>query len=462
MNTGTNDSRAPIDPVTWEDGEMRAALACHDMRTVFFLLRRVGVTQRRIAALTGLSQPEVSRILGGRQVQSYAVLARIADGLAVPRGLMGLVYAPEVDPDTVDGAIGLALYGARVVEEGGAAVQRRAFIALVAQAAIAGLSEPDLARLAQVSGSSAMAVSPVGRVGDSDAAALEDTVSFLRAQDNLSGGGAVRAAATGYLDWAGTLANAPATDIVHRRIQIARADLYSVAGWSAFDAGDHATARRQLATGLAIAKDADQPDLAATALYELGRVFLHANDPDGALKCFQLGQAAAQDADSPYALALVQINSAWAYSEMGKPQHVSSLLARASEELERARGDAPSWLGFMGHAEIHGITGMCYTALSARDRTYAESALEHASLSYHARPESEARSRASDLLAMAAANFRAGDPDAGCRTAHDALALASTVRSSRLTDRQAWIAQGASLYPRHAGARDLVATLATV
>ncbi|PPK67783.1 hypothetical protein CLV40_10613 [Actinokineospora auranticolor] len=30
-----------------------------------------------------------------------------------------------------------------------------------------------------------------------------------------------------------------------------------------------------------------------------------------------------------------------------------------------------------------------------------------------------------------------------------------------LTDRQAWIAQGARLYPRHSGARDLVASLST-
>ena len=59
---------------------------------MFRLLQRVGVSQRRIAALTGQSQSEISEILGGRQVVSYDVLARIADGLGVPRGQLGLAY----------------------------------------------------------------------------------------------------------------------------------------------------------------------------------------------------------------------------------------------------------------------------------------------------------------------------------------------------------------------------------
>src|SRR6478735_12267987 len=71
---------------------MRAALAARDIAGVFRLLQRVGVSQRRIAALTGQSQSEISEILAGRHVVSYEVLARIADGLGVPRGQLGLAY----------------------------------------------------------------------------------------------------------------------------------------------------------------------------------------------------------------------------------------------------------------------------------------------------------------------------------------------------------------------------------
>src|SRR5262245_53134375 len=81
-----------IESSLWHRSDMRSALAVRDIATVFKLLQRVGVSQRRIAALTGQSQSEISEILGGRQVVSYEVLARIADGLGVPRGHLGLAY----------------------------------------------------------------------------------------------------------------------------------------------------------------------------------------------------------------------------------------------------------------------------------------------------------------------------------------------------------------------------------
>src|SRR5256885_3235835 len=101
MNS-TGSQSSPISPEEWEKQEMRNALAAREVSTVYRLLRRTGVSQRQIAAMTGQSQSEVSEILKGRQVMAYDVLARIADGLGVPRGYMGLAY-DEVTADRVDG-----------------------------------------------------------------------------------------------------------------------------------------------------------------------------------------------------------------------------------------------------------------------------------------------------------------------------------------------------------------------
>jgi transcriptional regulator with XRE-family HTH domain len=76
----------------WEQPEMRDALSNRNIIQVYRLLRRRDMSQRQIAALTGQSQSEVSEILKGRQVMAYDVLARIADGLSIPRGYMGLAY----------------------------------------------------------------------------------------------------------------------------------------------------------------------------------------------------------------------------------------------------------------------------------------------------------------------------------------------------------------------------------
>lgn len=82
-------------PSVFDRSDVRVALAQHDLQTVYKVLHRVGVSQRRIAAATGQSQSEISEIVAGRRVTSYALLGRISAGLGVPRGRMGLSYDPE-------------------------------------------------------------------------------------------------------------------------------------------------------------------------------------------------------------------------------------------------------------------------------------------------------------------------------------------------------------------------------
>jgi transcriptional regulator with XRE-family HTH domain len=84
---------------------MRRLLADHDIAGVYRLLHRHGVSQRTIAARTGQSQSEISEIVARhRQVHSYELLVRIAEGLGVPRGWMGLAYDETTQPYiTLDG-----------------------------------------------------------------------------------------------------------------------------------------------------------------------------------------------------------------------------------------------------------------------------------------------------------------------------------------------------------------------
>jgi predicted XRE-type DNA-binding protein len=85
----------PIEAEAFEGEEMRRRLANRDIAGVYELLQHRGISQRRIAAQTGQSQSEISEILAGRRVQSYDVLVRIAEGLGVPHGWMGLAYDTE-------------------------------------------------------------------------------------------------------------------------------------------------------------------------------------------------------------------------------------------------------------------------------------------------------------------------------------------------------------------------------
>lgn len=90
----------PLEPIpeeVWGLETMRAALRVREIATMYDILQRHGVSQRRIAAATGQSQSEISEILSGRRVWSYDVLVRIADGFGIPRGWMGLAHA-DTDP----------------------------------------------------------------------------------------------------------------------------------------------------------------------------------------------------------------------------------------------------------------------------------------------------------------------------------------------------------------------------
>lgn len=81
---------------------MRAALAARDMVTVVSLLHKHGMSQRGIADRVGIAAAEIDEILHrGRQILSYDLLVRFAEGLGIPRHLMGLSYHPPTGARSV-------------------------------------------------------------------------------------------------------------------------------------------------------------------------------------------------------------------------------------------------------------------------------------------------------------------------------------------------------------------------
>jgi hypothetical protein len=86
------------DPRWWPsesfDGcPLRLILRERDITSVFRFLKIRGWSRSAIAAATGMSETRVRAICQARQrVTSYDVLARVADGLLIDRGLLGLAY----------------------------------------------------------------------------------------------------------------------------------------------------------------------------------------------------------------------------------------------------------------------------------------------------------------------------------------------------------------------------------
>jgi hypothetical protein len=79
-------------PGLWQRPEMARALAERELGTVVRIFRQwTGASQTDISVLVGIPQPHISGLEHGkRQVTSLEVFERFADGLGIPRRLLGL------------------------------------------------------------------------------------------------------------------------------------------------------------------------------------------------------------------------------------------------------------------------------------------------------------------------------------------------------------------------------------
>ncbi|HEY2764082.1 MAG TPA: helix-turn-helix transcriptional regulator [Pseudonocardiaceae bacterium] len=423
--TGPQDH--PVSPDVWDEPEMKRVLVGRDISSVYRLLRRVGISQRQIAALTGQSQSEVSEILKGRQVMAYDVLARISDGLGIPRGYMGLAY-DEATATSVVGPPDDAL------AEEDESVKRRKLLAhgaavMFGTAVFGGDKGEWLPSAAQTPAPS--------HIGMTDVKQVEAATRAMRALDYQFGGGACRDAVVAQLSWAQRLLSASGQEGVRQRLFRALADLQNLAGWTTFDVGLLDSSRNHFATALEFAKESGDSSLMSNIMYRIGRIYLHIQAPNDALKWFQLGQLAAQDSGSELAVAVLCANEAWAYAMMNDDTQAKKLLGRSRDELARAdQSDVPDWARFYTDTDMHAMTGSVFTELSVRgDVAHSSIAIPALIQALNGYNETMSRSRTFTLTQLATNHLRQGDVDHGVRIGREALHLASGLKSARVIDR---------------------------
>ncbi|UQU66822.1 helix-turn-helix domain-containing protein [Couchioplanes caeruleus] len=387
-----------------------------------------GFSQRRIANLTGQSSSEIYEIVKGRQVMAYDVLVRIADGLGVPRGYMGLAYDGEPMSVIEDSLAGVAS-GPGEVEEVRQLLSHAANVTM-------GVSVHEASRWWQPT---TRVQTPVpGMIGETDVTQLEHITGVLRALDYRHGGGACRDAVVAQADYARLLLTSDSTGEVKERLHLALADLHNLAGWTSFDVGLYSVARRHFSLALEQAKACDDLSLVANVLYRLGRLHLHQDYLSQALRFFQLGQLAAQDAEDPLTVAMLHANEAWTHALMGCKNKALSSLGRAQDEFVRPRtAGPPGWVSFFGEADLRALTGIVHGLLCSirKGDEHVSGAISNLEQSIKLRKDPMARSMTFELTALATVQLRAGSCRDGMRSGERAVDLAERVRSVRTVDR---------------------------
>jgi len=410
----------------WERSDMRAALAQRDVGAVYRLLNSIGVSQRQISALTEQHQSEVSAIAQGhgRQVLAYDVLSRIADGLGIPRGYMGMAYS---DPASEQQAL------AGGSEEGGNSMQRRQFLAVATKLAMGLTLTPgevdDLAMAPRV-----LPAPP--RVELATVETLRSLTTQLRAVDARNGGGSCQGAILAQVSWADALLRADCTDSVRTELSSAAAELKTLAGWAAHDLGKrHSTeATRLLTQALDLTTRAGNTAQAAIVLYHLGRVPLDNDDPAEALHSFGLGQILAQRARDPQALALLHAHQALAHAQLGDAGEAMNSLRRAEDEFTNGTpaSSGPGYLKFFDAAALDTAAARVHSALGLANSVHRDQAIGRLQRACAEAPPERRRQLAFNRAWLAASLIAAGDFDGGAQAAHEAIDEARALRSPRL------------------------------
>ncbi|MGH3674110.1 MAG: helix-turn-helix domain-containing protein, partial [Pseudonocardiaceae bacterium] len=317
-----------IDPALFERADLLAALAGHDIGAVYQALQDIGVSQRRIAALTGQSQSEVSEIVNGREVNDYRVLVRIAEGLGIPRERMGLSFGAYPGDAMADD----------LQEEVVAEMRRRALLAI---AGIALVGEPvlGLGELGPLPGPSPVPL-PSRILGLHVVRVRELTRRLGEAGRTYGPDPQVSSAAA---EWASGLLGVPGAEPVRRALMMAVAELHLQAGWDAFEAGLYERALHHDNQGLELATEAGDTYCQTVALGYAGLAHLEHGHPNDGLKMLQIAQLKARDiatddertvvgAGCRVALkACARADSATALARLGCPDAAEASLAEARE-----------------------------------------------------------------------------------------------------------------------------------
>ncbi len=401
----------PIDPAMFERADLRAALAGHDIGAVYRALRYAGVGQRRIAALTGQSQSEVSEIVNGRAVNDYRVLVRIAEGLGIPREWMGLSFgAYSEDAKAED-----------LPEEVVAEMRRRM---LLAAAGMIVVGRP-LLGIGELTGPSP--VPPPPRILGLHVVKVRDLTQRLGEAGRTYGSDPQVSSAAAA--WASGLLEVPGEEPVKRALKTAVAELHIQVGLDAFDAGLYDRTLYHYNYGLRLAAASGDAYCQTLALNHVGLAHVEHGHPNDGLKMLQFAQVKVLDIapdnersfgeGSRTALeACALADSATALDLLGYPDAADAALVESRERWQ------PTAAVPVGDLDM-------VAARLELERGRLEAAEPFAVASvrlWESRGARRGRTRAGILLATI--HVRAGESD-GLQLAHEAITATMKLSSAR-------------------------------
>ncbi|MEU8872590.1 tetratricopeptide repeat protein [Streptomyces javensis] len=296
------------------------------------------------------------------------------------------------------------------------------------------------------------------RVGEAEAAAVEEAVRRIRVLDDRHGADPLYAHTAKPLSAAYALLDAGGySRSIAERLFTGAGELAISVGWLAHDSGRLSDARSHYAEALATARVSGDAALEAHAFCNTAFLARDAGHPREAVRAAQAAQRVAERLASPRLLSLLALREAGGLAWLTDRGGCERALLRARTLFGRGPCDAdPEWMSFFGEAELEGLEAQCWSALGDWKR-----AVEHARRAVALQNPHFTRNIALFTTELARDLVAGGAPDAAAASAGRALGLLDQVKSSRIRRMLDDTARILRPYGRASGVADFLARYET-
>jgi transcriptional regulator with XRE-family HTH domain len=332
--------------------------------------------------------------------------------------------------DTVASLVELGHADVRRGTAGRGDVERREFFAVSSAAALGVLGMPDPAAILRRVGSNSDAV----RVGAGEVGAARHMYKILGDTASELGGGHARHLVVRYLtDDVARWLGGTFTEQTGKQLYSAASQLTHLAGWMAQDEGLHGLAQQYYGHAFRLAEEADEPDLAATALRGLAAQAMDLRHHAAAVRFADACVQRVARIEDPRAVAYYEAALANAAALDGDRRTATVHLAASEKAVERAVATAPTTSGeaWASHYSPGRWTHESATILARMGDL--DMALEHLHLALDVHGLDRKRTRAIVLADLGDVHMRRGDHDSAFEAYDGFLACAEGVQSVRIT-----------------------------
>ncbi|NBE54635.1 helix-turn-helix domain-containing protein [Streptomyces boluensis] len=390
------------------DPEMIEACQVRDFARVFRLVKvRAGIYPSVIARRCELTPSRVGEVMGGkRQLLHMDVIERIADGLRIPGGMLGLARRSWETPQALV-----------------AAPREPSVVARSTKSAPAALPGPEVDGI--------LALTARTRLSAATVEAFRSSIEDYWRRDDQHGGEALRPAVVGQLRHVATLLKENRPPSVQNGLYGVAAELARLTGWMYFDSRQYHQARAYFTEALQLARQIDDRQFMANVLACMSLQATYQDQPADSLALVSAAQdqARSDSGATPRVLSMLSMREAFAHASLGSRSSTHRALAEAHRQFGQVQvsDPDPSWVSYFDEPKLVVDTGIAHGRLG--EAATAEPLIVDA---LRRERHTNQRGRAFHFFWLARIQLDQGKLDQACRTATQALESAAAVASERV------------------------------